>query len=234
MMLGSDSAHPIDQAGAYATFASGGTYVQPYVVQSVTDASGHSLYSAKPKPRTAFSADIAAHVGYALQSVITSGTGTSAAIGRPAAGKTGTTSGNVSAWFVGYTPQLSTAVAMFRDNNAPLQNIAGYSQIYGGTLPAKMWAAFMKAALLNTPVAPFPVVQLHPVAPSPTPSSPSATPSAPPSSSAPATSAPASSVTSPPVSSAAATPTPTRSASPTAPSPTGPSPTAPGASPAPG
>jgi membrane peptidoglycan carboxypeptidase len=234
MMLGSDSAHPIDQAGAYATFASGGTYVQPYVVQSVTDASGHSLYSAKPKPRTAFSADIAAHVGYALQSVITSGTGTSAAIGRPAAGKTGTTSGNVSAWFVGYTPQLATAVAMFRDNNAPLQNIAGYSQIYGGTLPAKMWAAFMKAALLNTPVAPFPVVQLHPVAPSPTPSSPSATPSAPPSSSAPATSAPASSVTSPPVSSAAATPTPTRSASPTAPSPTGPSPTAPGASPAPG
>jgi membrane peptidoglycan carboxypeptidase len=193
MMLGSDSAHPIDAAAAYATFAAGGKYVQPYVVQSVTDSSGHSLYSAKPPSRNAFSTAVASGVTYALQDVITQGTGKSAAIGRPAAGKTGTTSGNVSAWFVGYTPQISTAVAMFRDANAPLQNIAGYSQIYGGTLPALMWSAFMKAALVHTKVVPFPAVQLAP------------TPSVKPSSSAP----PSPSVTSPPASTPpASTPAP--------------------------
>jgi membrane peptidoglycan carboxypeptidase len=221
MILGSDSAHPIDEAGAYATFAAGGKYVQPYVVQSVTDSSGHSLYSAKPQSHTAFSSAVAARVTYALQGVISGGTGTAAKIGRPAAGKTGTTSGNVSAWFVGYTPQISAAVTMFRDDNAPLQNIAGYSQIYGGTLPAKMWAAFMKAALAKTAVVPFPAVQLTPVA-SPSAShspTPSPSPSLTPSSSPPVSSIPASPATSPVGSPTAGTPTIAPSPSSASPSP---------------
>lgn len=171
MLLGSDSAHPIDQAASYATFAANGTYAAPHFVQEVRTSSGRLLYSAKAASRAAFTPAIASDVNYALGQVISSGTGTQAAIGRPAAGKTGTTSGNVSAWFVGYTPQLSTAVAMFRDNNAPLQGIAGYSQIYGGTLPAKMWSAFMTGALAGQPVQQFPPRASVgvPLSPSPTP-----------------------------------------------------------------
>ncbi len=171
MLLGSDSAHPIDQAASYATFAANGTYAAPHFVQEVHSATGKLLYSAKVATRAAFTPAIASNVTYALSQVISSGTGTQAAIGRPAAGKTGTTSGNVSAWFVGYTPQLSTAVAMFRDGNAPLQGIAGYSQIYGGTLPAKMWSAFMTGALAGQPVQQFPARAPVgvPLSPSPTP-----------------------------------------------------------------
>ncbi len=214
MMLGSDSAHPIDEAAAYATFAAGGNYVQPYVVQTVTDGSGNTLYSAKPATSTPFSTRVSSDVTYALEHVITGGTGTSAAIGRPAAGKTGTSSSNESAWFVGYTPQLSAAVAMFRDNNVPLKNIRGYSQIYGGTLPALMWAAFMKAALAHTKVVPFPTpAEFEPRAtPSPVVSSPppSSSHSATPSGSLPANSpivSPVGSVSGSPSSSSSNSPT---------------------------
>jgi membrane peptidoglycan carboxypeptidase len=180
MLLGSDSTHPIDEAAAYATFAAGGIYAKPHVVEKVTDAGGDVIYQAKPQRTKAFAPDVAADVSYALQQVVKSGTGTAAAINRPAAGKTGTTSGNVSAWFTGYVPQLSTAVAMFRDNNAPLQGIAGYSQIYGGTVPARIWSAFMKGALVNTKPVPFPAAQASAPPPS------SAPPSSPPASTAPA------------------------------------------------
>ena len=218
MLLGSDSTHPIDAAAAYATFAAKGTYALPYMVQSVTDLSGHTLYQAKQQTKSAFSQQVSADVTYALEHVITSGTGKSAAIGRPAAGKTGTTSGNVSAWFVGYTPQLSAAVTMFRDNNQPLQGIAGYSQIYGGTLPAQMWSAFMKAALAHTPATPFPPPAYvgAPASPSAPVSSPSPSPS---SSSAPAS--PTATKTSPsPTASPSASSTATTSTTPS-PSPSG-------------
>ena len=230
MLLGSDSTHPIDEAGAYATFAAKGVYATPYVVQSVTDAGGKVLYQAKVQKRQAFSSGVAADVTYALQQVVNSGTGTSAKIGRPAAGKTGTTSGNVSAWFTGFTPQLSAAVTMFRDNNAPLAGIAGYSQIYGGTLPAKMWAAFMKAALAHRKVEQFPPRANVGAPPSPPPS-----PSAPPSSApaSPTRSAPPPSGSaqpqSPPPSGATTrspSPTPTKTSAasqpPAAPNPSGP------------
>jgi len=206
MLLGSDSTHPIDAAAAYATFAAKGVSATPFVVQRVVDASGKVVYQAKPQTTQAFSPAVASDVTYALEHVITSGTGKSAAIGRPAAGKTGTTSGNVSAWFVGYTPQVSTAVTMFRDNNAPLAGIAGYTQIYGGTLPAQMWAAFMKAALAHTKVVQFPPAA-HIGAPPPS--------SAPPSSSAPPTSPPVSAPASPTGSPSSSGPSPSATASPT-------------------
>jgi membrane peptidoglycan carboxypeptidase len=179
MLLGSDSSRAIDQAAGYATFAAKGTYAKPYIVQQVTDASGSVLYTAKPQVRSAFSSKVAADVTYAMQQVVKSGTGKSAAIGRPVAGKTGTTSGNVSAWFVGYVPQMSTAVVMFRDKNAPLVDVAGVKQVYGGTLPAELWASFMKAALKHTKVTNFPPPANigAAVSASPSPSSPS--PSAP-------------------------------------------------------
>jgi membrane peptidoglycan carboxypeptidase len=186
MLLGSDSSRAIDQAAGYATFAAKGSYAKPYIVQQVTDAGGGVLYNAKAQVRSAFSDKVAADVTYAMQQVVKSGTGKSAAIGRPVAGKTGTTSGNVSAWFVGYVPQMSTAVVMFRDKNAPLVNVAGVQQVYGGTLPAQLWASFMKAALQHTKAVNFPPPANIGVAPaaspssaSPSPSPPSSTPAAP-------------------------------------------------------
>jgi membrane peptidoglycan carboxypeptidase len=183
MLLGSDSASALDQASAYATFAAGGTYAAPYIVQQVTDGSGHVMYSAKPQTTTPFSAKVCADVTYALQQVVKSGTGTTAAIGRPVAGKTGTTSGNVSAWFVGYVPQMATAVVMFRDKNAPLVNVGGVSQVYGGTLPAALWASYMKAALAHTKVVGFPPPGNvgDAVVASPSPSAATSTPAPPPS-----------------------------------------------------
>jgi membrane peptidoglycan carboxypeptidase len=217
MLLGSDSTHPIDEAAAYATFAAKGVYAQPYVVQKVTDASGKVLYQAKVQSRQAFSAGVSSDVTYALQQVVKSGTGTSAAIGRPAAGKTGTTSGNVSAWFTGYTPQLAAAVTMFRDNNAPLEGIAGYAQIYGGTLPAQMWSAFMKAALAHAKVEQFPP-PAHVGTPPPS-SAPPSSQSAAPSSASPASSA------SPSATPSSTAPTPAQSPTPSGTGSASPSPT---------
>jgi membrane peptidoglycan carboxypeptidase len=229
MLLGSDATRALDQAAGYATFAANGKYAQPYIVQQVTDASGHVLYDASPQTRNAFSSKVSADVTYALQQVVKSGTGKSAAIGRPIAGKTGTTSGNVSAWFVGYAPQMSTSVVMFRDKNAPLVNVAGVPQVYGGTLPAQLWASFMKAALAHTKVVNFPPpgnVGVAPSAPATSASSSSPpsptntpTPSELPSSQAPvsptgqpSTSASASASTSPSTSPSGTSPPPTAAA----------------------
>ena len=92
-----------------------------------------------------------------LRGVIQSGTGTAADIGRPAAGKTGTTSSFTNAWFVGYTPTLSTAVWMGDADNesTPLRNIKGVSEVFGGTIPAQTWRAFMLQALSNVPPTDF-------------------------------------------------------------------------------
>ncbi len=116
---------------------------------------------------------MANNVTNVLQGVITSGTGTAAQLGRPAAGKTGTTSNNTDAWFVGYTPTLSTAVWMGDANSdaTSMGPVTGHllngqvqtvGQVYGGTWPAITWQEFMSAALANVPVtsfaAPAPIV----------------------------------------------------------------------------
>jgi len=92
-----------------------------------------------------------------LRGVLTSGTARGKDIGRPAAGKTGTTDNNTNAWFVGYTPTLSTAVWMGYADSAqrPLYSIKGVAQVYGGTIPAQTWHDFMTAALTDVPVSDF-------------------------------------------------------------------------------
>jgi membrane peptidoglycan carboxypeptidase len=95
-----------------------------------------------------------------LRGVITSGTGTRANIGRPAAGKTGTTENFTNAWFVGFTPTLSTAVWMGKSNSqdpakSSLRNIKGVSRVFGGTIPAATWHDFMAAALRDVPATDF-------------------------------------------------------------------------------
>jgi penicillin-binding protein 1A len=92
-----------------------------------------------------------------LQGVISSGTGTAAQLGRPAAGKTGTASGYTNAWFVGYTPTLSAAVWMgnAQSQAASIGCVKGVCQVFGGTWPALTWRAFMSQALAGVPATPF-------------------------------------------------------------------------------
>ena len=150
--------HPIDQAVGYATFAAQGTRANAYFVQKVTDTDGNSLYTAKVKTSQAFTQDVAADATVAMQKVVQAGTGTNAQLpGRPTAGKTGTTGNNANAWFAGFTPQLASAVWVGRPSGAPLKGVLGSTGgVYGGTIPAKIFRAFMDGALKNQPVMSFP------------------------------------------------------------------------------
>ena len=164
-VLGPANVHPLDMAGAYGTFASGGIRHTPYGLQSVSYiGTGKSVYQApKPSNQRVFDADAVADLTYAMQQVVKEGTASTVHLNRPVAGKTGTSSQSKSAWFVGFTPQLVTAVAMHeqvqRHGKAvilPMKAFGDVTSIVGGGYPARIWADFMTAALANKPVLQFP------------------------------------------------------------------------------
>ena len=183
--LGVASPHVIDMAGSYATFADRGQEVAPTVLKKVTGPNGGVLYEHNPEPKQAFTSDVADTVNYALRKVVTDGTGVAAlALGRPAAGKTGTTNENKSAWFAGYTPDLAAAVMFVKDdangNPVSLSGVGGMNSVTGGSFPARIWTAFMSGALQGSPVQQFVEPSNQPTAsptPSPTTTSASPTPS---------------------------------------------------------
>jgi membrane peptidoglycan carboxypeptidase len=154
--LGIYDVRVIDQAAAYAAFANGGQRVTPYFIATVRQGDDE-LYTNAPQLAEAFGDDVAADVTAALQGVVQRGTGTRARLddGRPAAGKTGTTSDNYDIWFAGYTPQLSTAVWFGTGRNQTLE-IPGVRQATGGTVAAPVWKAYMDAASEGMPVERFP------------------------------------------------------------------------------
>jgi len=156
--LGVASPHVIDVANAYATFAAQGVYSKPYMVAQVTGPNKNVLYQGKSQTQEVFSKEVMADLTYALKSVVNGGTGAAAlGLGRPSAGKTGTSQSNASAWFAGYTPQLSATVALFRDSaSESLNGIGGLTSVTGGSFPARIWTAFMKGALRDEPVMSFP------------------------------------------------------------------------------
>ena len=158
VVLGVASPHVIDVANSYATFAAQGIYSKPYLIAQVTGPNKGVLYEGKPQTQEVFSKDVMADLTYALKNVVTNGTGAAAlALGRPAAGKTGTSESNASAWFSAYTPQLAASVAFFRDSPTEnLRGIGGYTTLFGGSFPAKIWTAFMKGALKGQPIMSFP------------------------------------------------------------------------------
>jgi len=158
VVLGVASPHVIDVANAYATFAAQGIKSKPFLVSQVLGSNKGVLYQAKPETQEVFSKEVMADLTYALKGVVTGGTGAAAlALGRPAAGKTGTSQSNASAWFSAYTPQLAASVAFFRDSaSESLNGIGGLTSVTGGTFPAKIWTAFMKGALKGEPVMDFP------------------------------------------------------------------------------
>jgi membrane peptidoglycan carboxypeptidase len=158
VVLGTASPHVIDVANAYATFAAQGIKSKPFLVSQVTGSNKGVLYEATPQTEEVFSKEVMADLTFALKGTITGGTGAAAlALGRPAAGKTGTSQSNASAWFSAYTPQIAASVAFFRDNaTQSLNGIGGMTSVTGGSFPARIWTQFMKGALKGEPIMDFP------------------------------------------------------------------------------
>nr|WP_277881209.1 penicillin-binding protein 1A [Leptolyngbya sp. FACHB-321] len=148
--LGSVDLTPLEMAGAYATFASNGWYSETTLIVQVTDSTGNILLDNTPKPQLVLDPWSTASLTDVLQGVITRGTGVSARLDRPAAGKTGTTSSERDIWFVGYVPQLSTAVWVGNDDYRPIGRGAT-----GGGYVAPVWRDFMQQALRDVPVENF-------------------------------------------------------------------------------
>nr|WP_258562755.1 transglycosylase domain-containing protein [Nocardioides sp. MAH-18] len=164
--LGSATIAPVNMANAYASIANGGRAAQLHVVEKVVSKDGEQLYGHKDRNTRAVSEDIAADTSYAMQQVVQSGTGTAALnLGRPAAGKTGTATASSpdpaiddyvsSAWFVGFTPQLATAVMYVRGKGQG-QLDGWLPEYYGGSYPARTWTDVMGRALEGTEVEDFP------------------------------------------------------------------------------
>ncbi len=136
----------LTMAAAYATFAAGGIYAEPYAIARIIDANGTVVYQREPVRRQAFRSEEVGVLNRMLQAVVTSGTGRAAGIGRPVAGKTGTSEDNGDAWFVGFVPQLSTAVWVGYEPRRPMWQVHGQA-VSGGSFPAAIFATIMRRAL---------------------------------------------------------------------------------------
>ena len=150
---------PLDVSKIFSTIASGGVYHEPVCILKITDSSGNVLFEYDPQSSSAtkrvFEEPQAFLATQILQRVINEGTGKAAGIGRPAAGKTGTTSDLRDAWFAGYTPELTTIVWMgYQESNKAMEPINKIS-VTGGAFPAQIWGAFMKEALKGKPIVQF-------------------------------------------------------------------------------
>jgi membrane peptidoglycan carboxypeptidase len=158
--LGSATISPINMANAYATIANGGKRADVHVIDKVENKDGKVLYQYRQHTENAISADVAADTSYAMQQVVQHGTGTAAlALGRPAAGKTGTATNSKdqvsSSWFVGFTPQLATAVMYVRGKGN--EQLDGWLPSYfGATYPTQTWTAVMAKDMEGVPVEEFP------------------------------------------------------------------------------
>ncbi len=224
-VFGTDTVRVLDMANAYATVAADGTRATPYFIRKVTSVESSYSYAATPHTRSVFDKGLISDVIDCMTQVIQRGTGSYARIlGRPAAGKTGTTSGNYGAWFDGFTPQLATAVGIYRGNGAlnntanSMNAIPGVGQLTGGTVPVEIWTQYMMAALQGLPVVSFPtpahingnVIQTPTATTTSTTTTPSSSSSTSPTSAPPpTTSAPRPTTTSAPVVTSSAPPTTT-------------------------
>jgi len=150
MVLGSSDVRLIELTRAFASVANNGTAVTPYGIRRVVTADGRLLYQHdSDEGRVLVAPWVAAEMTDLLQSAVLSGTGRAAQIGRPVAGKTGTTTSNKDGWFVGFSSGLTTGVWMGRDDAKP---IAG---LQGGTAPARAFHDFMSVAVARRPVEQF-------------------------------------------------------------------------------
>ncbi len=173
--IGTQEVAPLDMASAFGVFANQGRRAPATPVEWIRAPDGSSREDNRRRsPERVLDPGVASQVTDILKGVISGGTGTNADIGRPAAGKTGTAQEWRDAWFVGYTPQLSTAVWIGnRDRPTSLFGIKGVPRVTGGSIPAETWKAFMTEALREVPPtdftgAPAPAVAPVPLVPAPT------------------------------------------------------------------
>jgi len=152
--LGAADVTPMEVAGAYAVFASGGYKSKTTLIARVTDRNGNLILDNTPKPELILDPIAVSYLTDTLRGVVTSGTATEAQLGdgRPVAGKTGTTSDFRDAWFVGYVPQLSVAIWIGNDDYSPMAN-----GVTGGVFVAPIWRKFMERAMAGQPIEQFPV-----------------------------------------------------------------------------
>jgi penicillin-binding protein 1A len=156
-VLGTNGVTALDLASAYASFAGDGLHAEPVFVTRVTDRDGTVLYQAPKARRRVLDAVTSRTVTDVLQEVVTDGTGVNARIGRQTAGKTGTAEDYSDAWFVGYTPELSTAVWVgFPGALQPMTPPTTRITVTGGTWPAEIWQRYQGAALADRPASAFP------------------------------------------------------------------------------
>jgi penicillin-binding protein 1A len=150
MVLGTSDVRLIDMTRAFAAVQNRGVSVMPYAIRKVVTADGRLLYQHQSNEERVLVAPwVAAEMTDLLQSAVLSGTGRAAQIGRPVAGKTGTTSSNKDGWYIGFSSGLSTGVWMGRDDARPVGGLQG------GAAPARAFAAFMQVAVAKRPVEQF-------------------------------------------------------------------------------
>ena len=156
-VLGTNDVRPLDMAAAYGTLANRGVAVTPAFVTKVVARDGSVIYQHRHAERRALDEGVADAEVEVLRQVVDRGTGVAARIGRPAAGKTGTGQEWRDAWFVGFTPDLATAVWVgFADAQRSMVPPATRTRVTGGSWPARVWQLFMSSALASTPVSEFP------------------------------------------------------------------------------
>lgn len=152
MVLGSSEVRVIEMTQAFAAISAKGAAVQPYGITKVTSANGEVLYRHQPTRQAALVPDyVVAGATDLLQAAVQTGTGRAAQIGRPVAGKTGTTSSNKDGWFIGFSSGITTGVWMGRDDAKP---VAG---LQGGRAPAQAFASYMRYAVKDRPIEEFDV-----------------------------------------------------------------------------
>lgn len=150
MVLGTSETRVIDMTQAFASVGSNGRSITPYGISKVTTIDGEILYTAKPARSVQLVEDwVAAAMTDLMQTAVATGTGRAANIGRPVAGKTGTTSSNKDGWFLGFSSGLTTGVWMGRDDARAIGGLEG------GRAPAQAWAAYMRVAVSGRPVENF-------------------------------------------------------------------------------
>ena len=158
LVLGTENVTPLELAGAYGTLAAGGVHCQPTVLARVTGPTGRVLFDGRPSCRRVLAPQVAAAAVGILGGVVRpGGTGFRAAIGRPLAGKTGTTTSFADAWFTGLTPQLASSVWVGDPaRQTPMTDRFNGGPVYGGTFPALIFHDYMAAAMAGQPVADLP------------------------------------------------------------------------------